>query len=228
MEKAQSVSHQKTNSMFSTLQNDDAFVLHGTSENIQDNSEENEQQEINEIEKNVNQLYVQMGNSIGEKKIAILSEIQKLQANQSKINILINKKKQAREFKSIQSTTKFVQNIDPTINFNEMIGERKLSIPDIARIRKFIEKSTYHNDSDKVCNEIIYAIRFGALRTAQNGIFLTIAHAISIALKLIREKRWETPAPIKIQEKITSAFLNHDREIYRHIPQTKKHQIRIF
>ncbi|MEO8964678.1 MAG: hypothetical protein ABI370_08405 [Gammaproteobacteria bacterium] len=72
----------------------------------------------------------------------------------------------------------------------------------MARIKKTIEKThNYTSDAKKVFNEIIYAVRFGSLRIAQNGDILSITHAVSIALKLLRENRWQTPAPMKQKEK---------------------------
>ena len=73
---------------------------------------------------------------------------------------------------------------------------------EIARIKKQTVKLLPASElQEKVSNEIIFAIRFGALTTNQQGDKLSIAHAVSIAIKLVREKRWDTPAPLLLKEK---------------------------
>ena len=67
---------------------------------------------------------------------------------------------------------------------------------------KYLEKnlSAFHSDSfhiAKLLNEIIYEVRFGSLRFSKTtGAEILIQHAINIALKLIREGRWQTPADL--------------------------------
>ncbi|MHB1949655.1 MAG: hypothetical protein ACYCQI_16270 [Gammaproteobacteria bacterium] len=198
--KTKNLDSEKSNNITSTNEN---LVLHGTLDNIQDNSDEKDQHEIKKIEKIVNALYIKMGNTKGNERMTIFDEIRRLQTHISAITLMMNKRKQTTELRSEETKIagKSTNQIDPSVDYMQVTGERKLSVADISRIKKSVEQSTYQNDSDKVCNEIIYAIRFGALRIAQNGDLLSIAHAVSIALKLIRERRWETPTPMQRKEK---------------------------
>ena len=67
---------------------------------------------------------------------------------------------------------------------------------------KLLEKNLYAFYSDsfhvaKLLNEIIYEVRFGSLRFSKTtGTEISIPHAINIALKLVRECRWQTPADL--------------------------------
>lgn len=178
--------------------NSEICVLHGTNGEIQNNTGINEEDKIKELEKTINNLYIKMASTTGEERIAIFDNIRKLQANISTIQIMINRKEQSIDLSTNNTEPKSsCFEINPSTDFLAINGERGLSESEIARIKKSVKKIIGPNDQHRVCNEIIYAIRFGSLKIGQNGSLLSISHAISIALKLIRERRWETPMPMQ-------------------------------
>ena len=168
-------------------------VLRGTDNSSQDNQD---QQEIDRINSEINLLYVKLGSTSGSEKMAVFDKIRKLQSITSSITVVMTQRKQA-----MQSTIEAIKS-------SESISTRELTSVEIDRIEKAIEKySVPVNDTKKVLNEVVYSIRFGALRADQNGNKLSIGHAISIALKLVREGRWTTP--VTMQKKEFSAYKNY-------------------
>lgn len=195
-------------------QDDENFVLRGTFEEIKDKDNSTDQEKINNIEKKVNILYKEMGLTTGEERLVIFNNIRELQTHISAITLRMNKRNHLAKIEiSPSNTIEKSQHFDPMIDFTQMIGERKLSARDIERLEKSLAKLVFPSEQQKICNEIVYAIRFGALKNAQGGGYLNIPHAISIAIKLIREKRWETPVSTKRAEK-TKCYLQKDRTKY--------------
>jgi hypothetical protein len=83
---------------------------------------------------------------------------------------------------------------DDTV-FNTKPGDRKLPIYAFKRLKKSLQLYGYQeNKLNFLINEIIFEIRFGSLVMSKKNTHLTIDNAINIALKLVREERWETPA----------------------------------
>ncbi len=193
--------------------NNHKFVLRETFSKNQDVSD---QEKIDCLEKQVNSLYVSMNTSQGPERVAIFDEIQKLHTSISSITVMMTQRKQLANSLILgeHHTNKSGSYVDPLINFAQVAGERSLSPSDSKRIKHVVEKYIPSVDRQKVYNEIIYAIRFGALKLSQNGSPLSVSHAASIAIKLIREKRWETPAPLKRKEK-----LNLHAQVGSHITQ---------
>ncbi|OAI45984.1 hypothetical protein AYO45_01880 [Gammaproteobacteria bacterium SCGC AG-212-F23] len=188
-------------------------VLRGTLDNTQDIAD---QEKINNLEKEVTLLHVRRASAVGLEFERLHNEIRKLQQTISTIGVLIAQRKQARKaiIPDRPDTGKPTNHIDPLTDFIKAEGERKLTSTDIERVKRAVAKFTYPDAQQKVCNEIIYAVRFGTLRLSQNGKTLSIPHAISIALKLVRENRWETPAPIKQQEKVDFYFKRQDSQLH--------------
>lgn len=168
-------------------------VLCGTIDKQISNDTDEENVKIKTLEKVINKLYTEMGLAKGKEKISIFDEIRKLQAQITGIHLKINQRKQAITLGNSEAQA----GINPYTDFGSIEGERKLSANDIAKITKCVERSTYQTNQKKVCNEIIYAVRYGSLKMGLNGNMLGLNHAISIALKLIRENRWETPSPLQ-------------------------------
>ncbi|WP_423064290.1 winged helix-turn-helix domain-containing protein [Candidiatus Paracoxiella cheracis] len=77
----------------------------------------------------------------------------------------------------------------------QLPGPRPISEFQLRRIEKSLQASTIpRSDHIRVLNEIVFEIRMGSLthqRDTQNP--LTTDHAINIALKLVREGRWQAP-----------------------------------
>lgn len=174
--------------------NPSSEVLHGTIDKDISNSIEGDQIKINQMEKTVSALYIKMGSCSGNQRKAIFDEIRKLQENISTMKILIDRRNQIIQ---LPSTTNSPSCTDKTVDFSQTVGDRKLSSSDITRIKNSVEKEVSQSHQVKICNEIFYAVRFGSLRISQSGQLLSIPHAINIALKLLREKRWETPTTQK-------------------------------
>jgi hypothetical protein len=73
-------------------------------------------------------------------------------------------------------------------------GKRAFSSFEVHRLKKGLLPFFSETQLPKILNEITYAIRFGELEKRQGTqTHLSIQHAISIALKLVREGRWQTP-----------------------------------
>lgn len=78
-------------------------------------------------------------------------------------------------------------------------GERALTTFQLNRLKKELVKYANQDKTlDVLLNEVCYSVRFGSLRKGLGSSqLLAINHAINIALKLLREGRWETPAEFK-------------------------------
>lgn len=66
-------------------------------------------------------------------------------------------------------------------------GPRRLSVFDVARLRRELQKTSGTNGADELARQVLWAIEEGSLR--QFG----AAHAINIALKKVREGQWTRP-----------------------------------
>jgi hypothetical protein len=192
-----------------TAKQEENIVLRETKQDLPDTQD---QEKINKLESEISSLFIKMGQVAGTEKIAIFDQIRQLQGTVSSISVIMRQREQAKliPFKTNEGENN-AHFVDPSTDFSKTTGERELSIIEITRIKKAVEKiPNYLNDSRRICNEIAYAVRFGALRIAQSGNTLSVPHAISIAVKLLREGRWETPTPMKKKEKQpVSQDINH-------------------
>jgi hypothetical protein len=87
---------------------------------------------------------------------------------------------------------------DPTY-IAAMPGDRVLSKSQLDRLERELTALNYQGNAyATLLNEIVCEVRFGSLtvRKDKSG-ELPIAHAVSVALKLVREGRWSTPTAIK-------------------------------
>ncbi|CAN5467667.1 hypothetical protein BH10PSE19_BH10PSE19_01330 [soil metagenome] len=99
---------------------------------------------------------------------------------------------------------------------NQQAGNRKLSPFTLKRLQHELQENGYHGEQQTILmNEIVHEIRFGSLvqsnKTQQQ---LPLEHAANIALKLVREKRWVTPAALGykvISEDFTHMTANKGR-----------------
>jgi hypothetical protein len=174
-------------------------VLRGTSKDTKDIQD---QKIIKGLEEKIASHFIKMGNITGSERTDLFDEIQKFRTTITTITVMMNQRKQAIKSNLTNiNDDKTALFLEPSMDFMHVAGDRKLSNSEVTRIQKAIEKSVYADNQQRICNEIIYAIRFGTLIKSQNGTILSISHAISIAVKLLREKRWETPAQIKGKEK---------------------------
>jgi len=78
-------------------------------------------------------------------------------------------------------------------------GQRSLSHLMLNRLIHHLEKlKIYGEEKTKLINEIVFEVRFGSLvknnTTNQEN---TIDRAINIAIKLVKEGRWNTPTLLK-------------------------------
>lgn len=94
---------------------------------------------------------------------------------------------------------------------NQQLGNRKLSAFTLKRLQHELQENGYYAEQQTLLmNEIVHEVRFGSLvqsnKTQQQ---LPIEHAVNIALKLVREKRWVTPAALGY--KVESHDFNHRR-----------------
>lgn len=184
-----------------------------------------DQEKIENLTTEINRLYVDMGSLPNENKIPVFDKIRKLQATVSTITVIMNRRNQLKNLPSpdFDKNNKTKGYVDPTIDFSKVIGERVLSLIEIARIKKITKKMLLQtNDQERVCNEIIYAIRFGALTLNQNGESLSIAHSTSIALKLLREKRWETPAPLQKTKQRSDYRIQMSKPLHNSLSQNNQ------
>lgn len=78
---------------------------------------------------------------------------------------------------------------------NQQTGERKLSAFTLKRLQYVLQENGYNGAQQKqLMNEVVHEVRFGSLVLSnQTQQILPVEHAINIALKLIREKRWCSP-----------------------------------
>lgn len=119
----------------------------------------------------------------------------------SMIESFIHLKK--KQFKRVETNNQLAQtrinNQETLLNEENYMykktGERALSTFEFNRLKKgLIKTGVLATTIPKLLNEIIFAIRYDSLKieleTEQE---LSINHAINIAIKLVREKRWETP-----------------------------------
>jgi hypothetical protein len=164
-----------------------------------DNDEAIDEQEIKKLNTIISSLYTKMGMANPKEKISIFCEIQRLQASVTTITVLRTQKNILKPSSHVLGNTAETSST-----------ERPLSNTDTLRIMKGIKSIIVDDNSQKkIFDEISYAIRYGSLRVSQTGELLSISHAINISLKLLREKRWETPAPLK--KNMMSSFY-HQRD----------------
>jgi hypothetical protein len=87
------------------------------------------------------------------------------------------------------------------ININyifEEPGGKCINTFSFKRLVKNLESYGYSNVSlTTLINEIIFEVKFGSLTKSKTGKEISTDHAINIALKLVREKRWTTPVLFK-------------------------------
>lgn len=83
--------------------------------------------------------------------------------------------------------------------FLQKEGSRKISSYCFKRLVKSLEKQGFNNFSlNRITNEIVYETRFGSLiRNNKNQQELNVENAINIALKLVKEGRWNMPNALK-------------------------------
>lgn len=160
-----------------------------------DNEEDMNKRQIDTLNAKINSLYIKMGSANTLEKINIYEEIRRLQALVTTMTVLINQKN------ILKPSIHLIDKVDEPSS-----KERLLSETDTRRIMKGIKSLDLdESDQKRLLNEVSYAIRFGSLRVSQTGQLLSIPHAVNIALKLLREKRWETPTPL--QKSSVSSFL---------------------
>jgi hypothetical protein len=77
-----------------------------------------------------------------------------------------------------------------------MPGDRALSKSQLERLERELTALNYQGNSyATLFNEIVCEVRFGSLTVKKDKSGeLPIAHAVSVAIKLVREGRWSTPA----------------------------------
>jgi hypothetical protein len=190
----------KVDNLIQTNQKSEKTVLRGTDDNVRTSQDIQDKEEIKKIDAEIKLLYIKMGSVTATEKVVFYEKIRHLQATVSTISVIMNQRIQSTQPKNTD-TSNTVPTVNPNVDFSKVLGDRELSIAEINKIKAAIETQTNNtNEIKRTCNEIIYAIRFGTLKTGQNGNILSINHAISIALKLLRENRWETPALLKIKE----------------------------
>lgn len=177
--------------------------------------------EITEIEAQINSLYRQMLTVTWEEKTRLMTEIKKLQAIVTTKTVIMNQQNRTEKalISCANENTKSTSHIDSSINFSQINAERELSKSDLTRLKKAINTEiTALDDQQRIFNEIIFAIRFGSLRTSQSGQTLSVSHAVSIGLKLLREKRWETPSQLRTKT-AASEPLNDNKTYRKYLPQ---------
>ena len=82
---------------------------------------------------------------------------------------------------------------------NSQPGDRQLKKFQFNRLQKALSSLGYIGKSlTRLINEVISEIRFGSLCRQQNtSEALNIDYAINIAVKLVREQRWQCPTGLK-------------------------------
>jgi DNA-binding Lrp family transcriptional regulator len=82
-----------------------------------------------------------------------------------------------------------------TLPYLAASGNRPLAPHQAERLKMEVARLTQDADKQKqTINEIAYAVRFGNLQVSyQSHEAVSVEHALNIALKLLRENRWETP-----------------------------------
>jgi hypothetical protein len=76
-------------------------------------------------------------------------------------------------------------------NYLSMTGKRAIDTAQQIRLLNAIKSSPQH---EKIADEIAWSVRFGSLAKGKQGNDLEISHSLSIAIKLVRQGRWCTPA----------------------------------
>ena len=85
--------------------------------------------------------------------------------------------------------------VSSPIDYANVSGKRAVSEFDVKRLKKgLVELKLTSHDIARLTNEIVFAARFGSLQMSKDsGREISLQHSINIALKLVREGRWETP-----------------------------------
>jgi hypothetical protein len=121
------------------------------------------------------------------------NDIRKLHSRMCTLEVLLSR---GEDNTKIQSTlTKSPESFNKSQDYVMYLGSRPVNDFHIKRIQKELtELAMSEQQKAQLLNEIIYAVRFGPLRVKKSKQSeLSVAHGINIALKLIRENRWETP-----------------------------------
>jgi len=89
----------------------------------------------------------------------------------------------------LNSDEKYVHNVP---------GSRQMSEFTFKRLYKMLSGLNYRNDSlNCLLNEIVFEVRFGSLTYKQDSTSeLDVDHAVNIAVKLVRERRWKKPTKL--------------------------------
>jgi|GEM_PF-3038289 len=132
-----------------------------------------------------------------EDHIALYDHLQYLGSIRSKISFIQEEIDKLRKLTVSSNKITSEGNILQTQlkNILNKPGGNSISVFTFKRLVKTLESFGYSGNSlNCLINEIIFEVKFGSLtRSNQTGTILNTDHAVNIALKLVREKRWTTP-----------------------------------
>ena len=149
--------------------------------------------ELDHLKLNIKNLKQRFNESDSTEKNAVFIQLLELETKHDTFQVAYENQKQLhlKQQQQLTQITNIVSNPDYFLN---QTGERAFTSFEIARLKKGLSGLCNPAQLPRLLNEISYAVRFGELqkehRTKKS---LSIQHAISIALKLVREKRWQTP-----------------------------------
>ncbi len=134
--------------------------------------------------------------STSENQLKLLPQLTQLEGRKQALELFYTQ--QLRCLQKTRAVEKQKHCLNQEMNFiSEKTKERSFNQFEIHRLKQGLHSFCSIETIPRLLNEITYAIRFGDLRVKQsNNEVLSIHHAISIALKLVREGRWETPRGI--------------------------------
>lgn len=146
--------------------------------------------EIATLEKQETDLAMQSHGKGSQDKLSLFQQRRKIAQT---INTLVSQKDILQA--QLKEQSKVHEN---NIQFEKQIsgeGPRQLAGSHAARLEVFLQQTllTPHQ-RQQLRQEIIYAIRFGSLvHSCQNKQPMSLGHSLNIALKLVKEGRWERP-----------------------------------
>jgi hypothetical protein len=168
-----------------------------TNSNIYNNKNNNNTQEIASSEKSV---VVDIGSKLSNAK----RELNQLFENQSNISsqeFYVKSRRKMAEVTFLENQLCLYRKktaITPkkaVKDFTKAPGQRAINQIQLLRIREAVQtKKASSDEVSELTNEIAFAIRFGRLtKSYETGREMSVNHSINVALKLLRENRWERP-----------------------------------
>jgi len=153
------------------------------------------QQQLEEIEKNIHDVNQSLTKTLTpQQRMKNLEFYRKLDDRRFYIKNAMDLKKRIKE-ENLQNKLVLQTLQEKPKHFVEQLGLRPISEFQYHRLRKSLGDIGIPNEKiNQITNEVIFEIRFGSLKKCyKTQVEMSIDHAINVALKILREGRWEQP-----------------------------------